>query len=360
MPEIIVPNTDSEGSPNPTDLVPVITPNSLEVKSHSVQEIRGTGNPVESDAVRSLIARAYDLREGGSTSGYADIASVDAGGISFREDSDHTPSLSEAAALVYLAPSVAFPVLAESDGSRFGVWRVPEGTDITHWRVAYFPRQDMERPGFVNSNEWVEIGTDSGWTYYRWSYPFGLTAAGVANAHLQTDSTAARVGTSTFEGNLKIEKVLGALGLDLHTSSRGKRIQRKGDETGFEYVDAAPAKVELFSGNFTYPENEVFGAVSLSESYKNFTLLTLIAARREDPYVSLSIAPDLLGNLVPSTTSQFWYHGDTQTAIFMVDQGNEGLGIALGRTASDDELLFAYAGGTRPASPFPIHIWGIR
>ena len=195
------------------------------------------GSAASADVVKQLLEQlTYDLRAGGDKTGWADIASATVGGISW-DPMPGAPNLARAAALTYTAPRVSVPVLANGpSGHRYAVWRLPEGTDITHWRVEYYPRESINNPGYVHSGAWVPIGTDSGWDYYRWEYETSWVANGVAHMDLQTDSTAAHIGTSTYLGNLLLAKVLAALGLDLAASSRGAGIRRKQDESGFEYA----------------------------------------------------------------------------------------------------------------------------
>ena len=177
--------------------------------------------------VNDLLARAYDLRAGGDTTGWADIASTTVGGISFYASSG-TPNLAQAVALTYSAPRITVP----STGDRHGVWRVPEDTDITHWRVRW-ALGGQGNTGFINSGSWVKIGTQGGWDYYRTSSAIIFRDGG--SLDLQTDSSAAHIGSSTFLGNLLLAKVAAALGLEVLTANRGRIVQRKQDETGFEY-----------------------------------------------------------------------------------------------------------------------------
>lgn len=206
---------------------------SMSVIRSAVAAAGGGSSGLDGIALAALQHVAYDLVAGGDATGWQDIASATVGGISYFPSANE-PSAAQAAALIYSAPRIVVPVLPAGQ-HRHAVWRVPEDTAITHWRIAYQPRDSDYAVGHFFSGSWIKIGTLGGWDYYRLERPLNFGAGGVASIDLQTDSSAAHIGTSTFLGNVLLSKVFAALGLALSEASRGRLLQRKQDEAGLEY-----------------------------------------------------------------------------------------------------------------------------
>ena len=141
-------------------------------------------------AIDTLDRRTGDLTPQSEATGWQTISSDAAGGVALASlGSDPT-------GLAYtLSPSIV--------ASRGVFVRVPAGSQVAQWRMRIRYHQYSDYLEVLSGFE--HRMTAGGWDYYRWSD--NLTSDAVSEITLETTSSAAHIGTSSFRGNLSKGKV---------------------------------------------------------------------------------------------------------------------------------------------------------
>ena len=288
--------------------------------------------------VQDLNARAYDLHSGGDTSGWANISDPDVGTVAVA-DRAGSLTVDQAQSLSYGLTASILPQPGYL--LRYAIVRLPAGTDTQHFRLAYQGRHH-ETPGFLYHGTFRRIGTTAGHDYWRvgpgGDNPFDWSADGVSQVTLQGDPTQAHAGTSTFHGNLLLTQVAKALGLSLDAPSRGKFIQRKNDETGFQYTDLPfypPAQVAVASTR-----------LPLRTTTTNLTL-SITSVTTPSPLLALSSSNIRLKRGIYRITAEFTHYAGSSGTTPYDNSTQTRFDVHMEATGAN--LIQAHEGGyTRP------------
>jgi len=288
-----------------------------------------------------------DLHPGNPSTGWSNITQNSQGGI--REYGDAAPTLQVARGIrnnqwrqALTEPQAQF---------RYGIVRIPAAADVRQYRIQGEGLAEDGSPTFTQPiTQWTRLGTS---TNNNWQYYSSPAIFGDVSVALQATGSAAHHGTSRYAGQLDRASVLSALGIPAYAAAnRSQYLQRKSDESGFNFV-AAPAgsgngvvasgPVTLFDGTNAFANDERYDAINFTHAseWDDYAAIAIAVQNREDVLLTALITKEQLEALATLTVNANWYDGSTPSAVFLIDQGSAGDGIAVGVSNDKGQLLLA-------------------